>query len=62
VDPFLAEEIERYRRQPPGERLRESLEVMRDGFALKRGNLRRLHPEASDEEIERMLLEWMCDR
>ena len=55
-----AEEVERYKAQSPGERAREALQVMRDGFALKRGNLRRQHPQASEDEIDSMLLAWMA--
>ena len=33
-----------------------------DGVALMRQNLRRRHPGATEEEIERQLLQWLRDR
>lgn len=60
VDPLRAEEIERYRRQPPAERLRLALEVMADGIAMKRANLRRAHPECDDATIDAMLDAWLA--
>jgi hypothetical protein len=59
VDPLRAEEIERHRQQPSHERLREALEVMADGIALKRGNLRRQFPALRAAEIEAKLDEWL---
>lgn len=59
MDPFRAEEIERYRRTPPGARLLEALDAMRDGFSLKWQNLKRQYPHASEQELDRMLLAWM---
>lgn len=59
MDPLRAEEIERYRRQPPAERLREALQVMADGIALKRGNLRRQFPDLSEAEIDAKLDAWL---
>jgi hypothetical protein len=59
MGPFRAEEIERYRRQPPGARLLEALEVLADGIAMKRANLRRVHPELGEEAIEALLDAWL---
>lgn len=59
MDPLRAEEIERYRRQPPAERLLETLQVMADGIALKRGNLRRQFPELSEAEVDAKLDTWL---
>lgn len=59
MDPLRAEEIERYRRQPSAERLLEPLQVMADGIALKRGNLRRQFPTLSEAEIDAKLDAWL---
>ncbi len=42
--------------------LRLALDLFEVGEAMKRQNLRRENPNASDEEIEAMLNEWMLDR
>lgn len=62
MDPFRAEEIERYRRQPPGERLLEALRVMDEGIAMKRANLVRRHPELDDVAIDAKLQAWLDRR
>jgi Rv0078B-related antitoxin len=41
---------------------RTTLDLFDTGLDLMRQNLRRTHPEAGDEEIERLLLEWLQDR
>ena len=41
---------------------RATLDLFDTGLALMRGNLRRSHPEASDEEIDLRLREWLLDR
>jgi hypothetical protein len=41
---------------------RTTLDLFETGLDLKRQNLRRSHPEASDEEIERLLRDWLLDR
>lgn len=59
MDPFRAEEIERYRRQSPRDRLLEALGVMEDGIAMKRANLARRYPELDDAAIEAKLQAWL---
>ena len=59
MDPLRTEEIERYRRQPSAERLLEALQVMADGIALKRGNLRRQFPTLSEAENDAKLQAWL---
>lgn len=44
------------------QRLRVALELSDDGMALMRENLRRRHPRAGPEEIERLLSEWLLER
>lgn len=39
-----------------------TLELFDTGLALMRQNLRRSHLEADDEEIERLLHEWLVHR
>ena len=41
---------------------RTTLELFDTGLDLMRQNLRRSHPEAGDEEIERLLRDWLLDR
>ncbi len=49
------------RETPPGEKLRQALDAMAVGIRLKRESLRRAHPDASDEELDRLMLEWLLD-
>lgn len=44
------------------ERLRTTLRLHDEGVRLMRQNLRRRHPQAGDEEIERRLREWLSER
>jgi hypothetical protein len=41
---------------------RTTLDLFGTGLSLMRQNLRRSHPGADDEEIERLLREWLLDR
>lgn len=41
---------------------RATLDLFETGLDLMRQNLRRSHPEAGVEEIERMLRGWLLDR
>lgn len=41
---------------------RTTLDLFETGVDLMRQNLRRNHPEAGEEEIERLLEEWLRDR
>jgi hypothetical protein len=41
---------------------RTTLDLFETGLDLMRQNLRRSHPEAGDDEIERLLGEWLLDR
>lgn len=43
-------------------RLRTALELAELAAAIMEQNLRRRHPEASDEEIQRLLLRWLHTR
>ena len=41
---------------------RTTLDLFDTGLDLMRQNLRRSHPEAGDDEIERLLRQWLLDR
>jgi len=43
------------------ERLRTAFRLHDEGVALMRQNLRRRHPEESEEEISRRLREWLSE-
>jgi hypothetical protein len=59
VDALREDDLERARSTPPGEKLRQALELMQLGIALKRRRLRAAEPGASEEEIDARLLAWM---
>ena len=44
------------------EAFRTTLDLFETGVAMKRQSLRRSHPRASDDEIERRLQRWLLDR
>ena len=46
----------------PAEKLRITLELAEVGYEMMRENLRRRHPEASDDEIQRLLTDWLHER
>jgi hypothetical protein len=41
---------------------RTTLDLFEAGLELMRQNLRRIHPKAADEDIERFLDEWLLER
>lgn len=46
----------------PVERFRVALELFEDGVRIMEQNLRREHPDASEEEIENKLAAWLRHR
>jgi hypothetical protein len=46
----------------PADAFRTTLELFQTGTELMRQNLRRTHSEASAEEIELFLRQWLLDR
>jgi hypothetical protein len=46
----------------PAARLRAALDLFEDGVAMMRASLRRRHPAASEDEMRRLLREWLYDR
>ena len=59
VDRLRADDLERARSTPPGEKADQALDAMRLGIELKWSALRARHPSATDEDVDRMLLEWL---
>ena len=47
---------------PASDRFAETLRLSEDGVALMRQNLRRRHPDESDDQIEERLEAWLRDR
>lgn len=50
------------RPSPIVDAFRATLELFETGVDLMRENLRRCHPEAAEEEIERLLDAWLLER
>lgn len=59
MDALRDDDIARARETPPGEKLRQALELMELGIALQRRKLQAAAPTASDAEIDARLLAWM---
>jgi hypothetical protein len=51
--------VKRARSTPPGQKLRQALELMQLGIDLQRRRLRAAAPDVSDEEVDARLLAWM---
>lgn len=60
VDALERDAIERTRQTPPEERARQTLELMRTGYRLKRAGLRARHPAESEEQIEQRFRRWLA--
>jgi hypothetical protein len=45
--------------QATAERLRQTLDLFEAGLSMKRAQLRRGHPEATEDEIEALLQAWL---
>jgi hypothetical protein len=48
--------------EAPRDRLIQAFEMFEFGVEMMAANLRRRHPNASAEEIERLLEAWLADR
>jgi hypothetical protein len=59
VDALAASDLEIARAMPPGEKLVQALELMETGLRLKRANLRRAMPEATEAEIDAAFERWL---
>jgi Rv0078B-related antitoxin len=46
----------------PSDAFKTTLDLFETGLALMRQNLRRGHPMSEEEEIERLLQDWLRDR
>ena len=60
VDALLRSSIDLAAEKSTGQRLAETLELMNWGIQMKRAQLRARHPTVSEQEINRLLLEWLC--
>ena len=61
MDPLRRDDIERAQATPPGEKLRQALEMMRVGIEMKRARLRADDPQASEAEIQQRLWAWLAE-
>jgi hypothetical protein len=59
VDAFERSDLDLERELTPAQKLAQALDLMATGLRLKRQALRRTHPDASDEELERLYLAWL---
>jgi hypothetical protein len=59
VDRLREDDLERARTTAPAVKLQQALEAMATGIRLKRVALRRLHPNASEDQLESMLRTWL---
>lgn len=59
MDSLRKDDLERARNTPPGEKLRQALELMELGIELQRRRLRAVDPTASEQDIDARLLLWM---
>lgn len=53
------QEVDELRATPPGEKLRQALDLMQTGIDLKVAALRARHPRASEADIDTLLDEWL---
>jgi hypothetical protein len=59
VDPLRKDDVAEMHAASPEEKARQAFDLMRTGIRLKRASLRERHPDATDEEIDAMLREWL---
>jgi len=59
MDPFRDSDIRIVQETPPASRLLQALEMMEEGLRWKRAQLARDQPDASQHELDRMLLAWL---
>ena len=59
MDALRADDLARARETSPEVKLRQALELMRTGFALKRAALRTRFPNATEAELQQMFERWL---
>lgn len=59
MDRLRHDDIERARRTPPEEKLRQALDLMAAGIELHRAGLRARRPEATEAEIDAEVRRWL---
>lgn len=61
MDDLRGHEIEHAKASSPEERAIQALEAMKLGLRLKRMNLRRQFPDATEDQIERHFRAWLAN-
>lgn len=59
MDPLRRDDVERARRTPPSEKMRQAFELMRVGIELRRAGIRARRPQATEAEVEQELRRWL---
>ncbi|MBN1655551.1 MAG: hypothetical protein JXA30_17420 [Deltaproteobacteria bacterium] len=59
MDALLLSDIEISRKESPGEKLAQALEIFETGVRLKRAALKKSRPDASEAEIDRYIEQWL---
>jgi len=62
VDDLRRDDIASARKASPAEKLAQALELMAYGLEIKRQNLRRAMPSASDGELQKAFEDWLFER
>jgi len=62
VDPIRQDDIHSARELSPKDKLSQALEVMAYGLNVKRQNLQRVNPDASDRDVEIAFDAWLFAR
>jgi hypothetical protein len=61
MDPLRKDDIERMRQTPDAERMGAVFDAVNAGVRIRLATLRAQRPQASDEEIETALRDWLKD-
>ena len=59
ADPLHDDDVATARRTTPEERARQTLDLMRTGYRLKRAALRVRHPRATEGELDALFPRWL---
>lgn len=59
---LFARRVARARKETPAERLLLAFAMQEEGLALMRENLRRRHPDATEQELDQLCDAWLMDR
>lgn len=61
MDPLRENDLERFRRMSPDERMTAVFETVNAGIRIQLAALRARRPGASEQEIEAILRDWLKD-